>query len=103
MRVLRVRLPTRLPLGLLLGLLASPLLAGCGIWGSQDNSPEGQCRRQAYDDPTVKSLTVESLGQSADNPDSDYQYNVALRAATQKCLQQKGIATRGGVEPVRSQ
>jgi|ERR1700723_1099037 hypothetical protein len=102
MRRVGVWLPPRLPLGLLLGLLPGLLLAGCGS-GSQDNSPEAQCRRAAYDDPTVKSLTVESLEATSINPDSDYQYSTALRAATQKCLQQKGVSVRGGVEPVRSQ
>jgi hypothetical protein len=87
---------------LLLGLSLGLLLAGCG-WGSQDNSPEAQCRRQAYDDPTVKRLTLQSLEETSITPDSDYEYNKALRAATQACLQKKGVQVRGGVEPVQTQ
>jgi hypothetical protein len=76
------------------------LLAGCGASNSGD-TPEAVCRRQAYDDPTVKHLTVENLGASAPNPGADFDYNKALRDATDACLRQKGIQVRGGVEPVR--
>jgi len=85
----------------LLGIwLALFVLTGCG-WGGSGDSPEAVCRRQAYDDPKVKSLTIANLGASAPDPMADFQYNKALRDATNACLQQKGIAVRGGVEPVQ--
>jgi hypothetical protein len=77
-------------------------LAGCAASGPGD-SPEAVCRRQAYDDPAVKHLTVENLGSSSADPDAQFEYYKALRDATQTCLRQKGIQVRGGVEPVRPQ
>lgn len=76
------------------------VLAGCASGGSGD-SPEAVCRRQAYDDPKVKHLTIESLGQSSADPQAQFDYNKALRDATEACLRQKGIQVRGGVEPVQ--
>ncbi len=78
------------------------ILVGCG-WGGQGNGPEAECRRQAYDDPAVKSLTIRRLAESAPNPDADFAYTQAMRNATQACLRQKGIQVRGGVEPVRTE
>jgi hypothetical protein len=75
------------------------VLAGCGA-SNQGNSPEAECRRQAYDDPKVKQLTIENLGQSTADPQVQFNYNKALYDATNACLQQKGIQVRGGVEPV---
>jgi hypothetical protein len=79
------------------------LLAGCGS-NSPDDSPDAVCRRQAYDDPTVKDLTIGSTNWVQQNPlkgQSQFEYNQALRDATDACLRQKGIQVRGGVEPVR--
>jgi hypothetical protein len=78
------------------------MLAGCSSSGPADN-PEAVCRRQAYDDPTVKSLTVKNLGISMLAPDAEFDYSKALHDATQTCLRQKGVQVRGGVEPVRPQ
>ena len=80
-------------------------LAGCAASGP-GNSPEAMCRRQAYDDPAVKHLTIENLGSlsaDVDAQDAQFEYDKALRGATQTCLRQKGIQVRGGVEPVRPQ
>jgi len=76
------------------------MLAGCASSGA-GGSPEAVCRRQAYDDPIAKHLTIESLGMASANPQAQFDYNKALRDATQACLRQKGIQVRGGVEPVR--
>ncbi len=76
------------------------MLTGCASSVPGD-SPEAACRRQAYDDPTVKHLTIESLGQSEAGPGDQYDYNKALRDATDACLRQKGVQVRGGVEAVR--
>jgi hypothetical protein len=78
------------------------ILTGCASSGPGD-APEAVCRRQAYDDPTVKHLTIENLGASAADPGADFEYNKAVRDAIQVCLRQKGVQVRGGVEPVRPQ
>jgi hypothetical protein len=82
-------------------LFVLSMLTRCASDGSGD-SPEAVCRRQAYDDPTVKQLTIANLGPASANPDSKFEYSEALRNATQDCLRQKGIHVQGGVEPVRS-
>jgi hypothetical protein len=82
------------------GLLLLITLAACAS-GPRDDSAEAACRRQAYDDPKVKSLLIQNLGWSAPDPNLYLAINNAMRDATQKCLQDKGIATRGGVESVR--
>jgi len=77
-------------------------LAGCSSWFEPTgNSPQAECRRQAYDDPTVKQLIIRGLGQSGANPQSQFDYEKALNDATVACLKKKGIAVRGGVEQVR--
>lgn len=78
------------------------VLAGC-VSSPPNDSPQAECRRQAYDDPKVKRLTIEWLGESASNSQARFDYNKALRDATDACLRQKGIQVRGGVEPVRPQ
>ena len=78
------------------------ILAGCAP-SSPADSPQAICHRQAYDDPTVKRLTVESLGAASADPNSAFEYNKALRDATNACLRQKGVQVRGGVEMVRPQ
>lgn len=75
-------------------------LAGCGS-GPQDNSPQAVCRRQAYDDPTVKLLIVQGMQLPATNPQNQFDYNMALRKAIDACLRQRGLPVPGGVEPVR--
>jgi len=73
------------------------LLVGCASQSSGD-SPDAVCQRQAYDDPKVKHLMMPA---SVPTVDHDFDLTLALREATQKCLVQKGVAVRGGVEPVR--
>jgi len=85
---------------LLLALTVS--LAGCSSWFEpQGNSPQAECRRQAYDDPAVKQYVIASMGRTGANPQNQFDYEKALRDATNACLKKKGIAVRGGVEPVR--
>ena len=74
------------------------LLIGCAT-ASPGDSPEAVCRRQAYDDPAVKNLMI--VNTTAAGPQTTFDLNLALREATQNCLRQKGVAVRGGVEPVR--
>jgi hypothetical protein len=78
------------------------VLAGCGSSAPGD-SPDAVCRRQAYDDPAVKRLTIAGLQDSSPGGQTQFAYNLALRNATESCLRQKGIQVRGGVEPVRPQ
>lgn len=77
------------------------LLAGCGQGEPRNNSPEAICRREAYNDPAVKRVTIESMGVSSINPQMQYAYDKALRDATNACLRRRGIPVPGGVEPVR--
>ncbi|HUB16848.1 MAG TPA: hypothetical protein VMB34_33245 [Acetobacteraceae bacterium] len=82
-------------------LLSLLLLAGC-TWGEPTgNSPQAQCRRDAYNDPKVKQLTIESMGQMGANPQNQFDYEKALHDATEACLRKQGVAVQGGVEPVR--
>lgn len=82
------------------GWLLLLVLAGCTSQ-PQGNDPAAECRRQAYDDPTVKRLGIEIMGQPGFDSETRFDYDQALRKATNTCLQQKGIAVRGGVEPVQ--
>lgn len=75
-------------------------LAACASSRSGD-SPEAVCRRQAYDDPAVKLLTIQNMGAASAKPDAEFDYNQALRRASDACLRQKGVHVQGGVEPVR--
>ena len=77
------------------------LLAGCGAGHPAANGPEAECRREAYNDPTVKRLTIQSMGMSSINQKLNFDYNQALRTATAACLRKKGVPVQGGVEPVR--
>ena len=83
------------------GIVLLVLLAGGCATSGTDQAPEAQCRRQAYDDPAVKNLQIESMQMIGANRQYSYDYDVAYRKAYQTCLRQKGIAVRGGVEPVR--
>ena len=79
-------------------LLLLPVLAGCTGYPKGD-SPEAECERQAYSDPSVKPLLI-TLGQPV-TPDAEFAYKQALRAAEDKCLRQRGVQVTGGVQPVR--
>jgi len=79
-------------------LLAALLPAACA---SSNNSPEAVCRRQAYDDPQVRALRVQMMRSYSANLGSQGQLQYLLRQATLRCLQDKGLAVPGGVEPVK--
>lgn len=81
------------------GVWLLPLLMAACSAGPSGDSPDAVCRRQAYDDPRVKALIMPNA--ALVGPDSDFALTVALRNATQDCLRKRGIAVRGGVEPVR--
>ncbi|HWA79113.1 MAG TPA: hypothetical protein VG848_02270 [Acetobacteraceae bacterium] len=81
-----------------LALLAVLLPAACA---PSDDSPQAVCRRQAYDDPQVRALRVQMMQSSSANLGSRGQLQYLLRQATLRCLQDKGLAVPGGVEPVQ--
>ncbi len=80
-------------------LLALP--AGCTSGPpSTAGGPEAYCERQAENDPTVKQLEIQNMGLYAPPPDQQPDTRLAKRRALQKCLSEKGVQLRGGVEPV---
>ncbi|HUC16942.1 MAG TPA: hypothetical protein VMA37_04545 [Acetobacteraceae bacterium] len=79
-------------------LLAALLPAACA---PSDNSPEAVCRHQAYDDPQVRALRIQMMRSYSANLGSQGQLKYLLRQATLRCLQDKGVAVPGGVEPVQ--
>jgi hypothetical protein len=103
--VLFWRLPEKSPAekcGMKLRVLApfaAFLLAACA--GGGDNSPEAVCRRQAYDDPAVRATRLQMMQVPSANLGLQGQLQYQLRQATMRCLQDKGLAVPGGVEPVR--
>jgi hypothetical protein len=74
------------------------VLAACG---SADNSPKAQCERQALQDPTVQSIYRGDQGNYTDVTPARANLLWAKRMATLKCMQEKGLAPPGGVEPIR--
>ena len=76
------------------------LLAACSF-GTSDGSPQAQCERQAYNDPAVRDIIGNSAGNYRDAGPQREQLLWAVRQGTQRCLQKKGLAPPGGVEPVR--
>ena len=78
-------------------LLATVLLAACAT----DDTPEAVCRRQADRDPAVHALAVQMLQNPAVAQTYAGELQYMRRQATLRCLQDKGLAVPGGVEPVR--
>ncbi len=76
----------------LVALLAI-MLSGCGYAGFGD-TPQAQCARQANADPAVVAINRNTWIDG-------YRLDFALRQATLRCLQAKGLAPPGGVEPVQ--
>jgi hypothetical protein len=74
------------------------LVAACGPTG---DSPEAQCERQADQDPTVQSIYRGDQGDYTQIGIARANLRWAKQEATQKCLQQKGLLPKGGVQAVR--
>lgn len=74
------------------------LLAGCGPTG---NGPEAECARQAEQDPTVQSIYRGDQGDYTREGPARSNLMWAKQQAMQKCLRGKGLAPKGGVEPIR--
>lgn len=80
--------------------LLGVMLAGCTVT-PKDNSPQAQCARDAYNDPRVKELYAQTPdGMYTQQSEERRKMDEALRQATIRCLQAKGLAIPGGVEPV---
>ena len=78
--------------------LLAVVLAACG---SADNSPQAQCERQADQDPTVQSIYRGDQGDYTRVGVARSNLLWAKRMATLTCMQEKGLAPPGGVEPIR--
>ncbi len=92
---------------LALGSMAALLsLAACSS-GSPRTAGEEACRQQAYTDPHVKALIAASNPSTTNNifdfsfttPQDEAQ--AAVRQATLDCMRRRGLASAGGVEPVK--
>ncbi len=84
-------------------LLLPLFLAACSL--PQDDSPQAQCERQANNDPAVRELYNSNANAQlwTQWPPDKAALDVARRQAVLKCMQQKGLAPPGGVQPVRQQ
>lgn len=82
-------------------LLLPLLLAGCGMFGPKNQSPQAECEWQANTDPKVQDLTLRQFNATPSDPDLRPDIAVAKHEAVQRCLLAKGLAAPGGVEPLR--
>lgn len=82
-------------------LLLMPLLAGCGVFGPSDDSPRAECEWQANKDPKVTDIELKQFTATTLSPDLRPDLAVARHEAMQRCLQARGLAGPGGVEPLR--
>lgn len=74
------------------------LLAGCTP-PPPATTPQGQCQQQTDQDPAVKALLADGPARSSE-PMYQQELALARRKAVNDCLSAKGLAPRGGVEPV---
>jgi hypothetical protein len=74
------------------------VLVGCS---GAANSPDEQCDQQAERDPTVLSIYRGDQGDYTQTGPARSNLLWAKRMAKLKCMQQKGLAPPGGVEPIR--
>jgi hypothetical protein len=65
------------------------------------NSPQAECQRQAEQDPTVQSIYRGDQGDYTSVGVARSNLLWAKRMAMQKCMQEKGLAPPGGVEPIK--
>jgi hypothetical protein len=81
-----------------LAWLALLLLVGC----AQDNSPQGICERNSFNDPDVRLLMDKIAGNPTQQDQWQPDLQRARKRATVRCLQAAGIVQPGGVETVIS-
>ncbi len=86
----------------LLVVLASPLLLARCAPPPDLATPQGQCQAQANENPDVRQLAAETSGGSPTQQATALrELPLARRRAYIACLQARGLAPKGGVEPVR--
>jgi hypothetical protein len=73
-------------------------LIACGQTG---NGPEAECRRQADQDPTVRSIYRGDQGDYTQLGPARSNLDWALKQSYLKCMREKGLAPPVGVEPIR--
>jgi hypothetical protein len=83
---------------LCLALLLPLTVIACGQTG---NSPEAECRRQADQDPTVRSIYRGDQGDYTQLGPARSNLDWALKQTYLKCMREKGLAPPVGVEPIR--
>ena len=71
------------------------LLAGCAHDGT---TPQATCERQVYQDPAVKELINEGMGNPMLQRYSEAKLDRAKQQARRACLVRLGIVRPGGVE-----
>jgi hypothetical protein len=80
------------------------LLAAAAGCAANDNTPQGQCRRQAYQDPAVQdAMELANSSMSSVRIPALMQQDYLVRQATERCLAAMGLAAPGGVEPLQPQ
>ena len=75
------------------------LLAGC----TTAETPQEACRRQSYKDPTVKQMIMQQAGSPYLFNNQQTALHQAEHTAMLHCLQARGLAAPGGVEPMHVQ
>lgn len=79
-------------------LFATLLPSACA---TTDNFPDAACRRAAYDDPQARELAATMMQNQSVASTMQGQLKYLRRQAYLRCMQDRGLAVPGGVEPVR--
>lgn len=79
-----------------LALSVALLLGACAT----GDSPQAVCARKASNDPQVRELSRQAMIQPLQAWNYYPEIEFYRRQANLRCLQDKGLATPGGVEPV---
>ena len=84
-------------------LLAALLQAGCGGgWvGAHEPADPSVCYREANQDPAVRDLRMKMAGTPWWRLNKQRELEALERDALNRCMRQKGLLPRGGVEAVR--
>lgn len=86
----------------LLAGLALPLVLACCALGPDLSTPQGQCQAQAEKSPKVRELEIQTTSSDGSTAyGARQQLPRARREAYIACLQARGLAPPGGVEPVQ--
>jgi hypothetical protein len=86
--------------GFLVSILVLCAVAGCAAPTREASGPEAYCERQAEQDPEVTELSVKNMAVGGQHDDLSGSIRLAKRRALQRCLREKGVPLKGGVEPL---